>query len=311
MSKYILFFLFPFFATAQNKLPLKFKLAHGLEEVSGLYYEKGNGYWWINDSGGKPILYKTNDKGQLKDSIVLAAKNNDWEELTADDKGNIYIGDFGNNRNARQNLQVLIYNKKNKTLKNIPFTYPDQKEFPPAHQFRNFDMEAFFWFENKLHLFSKNKANRGNYVSKHYTLSDQVGEQVAILRDSLALVDRVVTAAAISPDQKTVALLAYDYRRRKPIPYSKASVFLIRNFDGDNFFKGDVYKIKAPAFILARQYESIDFYDDNTLILASEKTAFIRQKVRRVKLKKKHFKKKRKIYEKIEVGSPKTEVQRS
>jgi len=291
---FLFVFCSPDLAKAQELIKKKFKLPLIIEEVSGLHYSDSGEFFWLNDSGGEPELYVTDGLGQLKKTIrIEKAKNKDWEELTADDKGNIYIGDFGNNGNKRTGLKIYRYNVQSEKTKTIKFSYPDQKAFPPAPAQMNFDMEGFFWMDGELHLFSKNKVMVGNYVTKHYTLSDKGSPQVATLRDSLALKDRVVTAAAISPNKKTVALLAYDYRKRKPIPYSVASIYFIRNFNGTDFLNGDVYKVKVPKFIVATQYESIDFIDDETVIIASEKTAFIRQKAKRIRLKKKFFLEKR------------------
>ena len=272
------------------KIKKQFKLPPILDEVSGLFFTPFGKFIWHNDSGGAPALYQTNGRGQLEKTIRLQNTiNKDWEELTADDKGNIYIGDFGNNANRRKNLRIYIYNSKTELVDSISYVYSDQKAFPPALSDMNFDMEGFFWKEDQLHLFSKNKVNVGNYYTKHYTLSDQAGKQTAQLIDSLALKDRVVTAAAISPNEKTIALLAYDYRLRKPIPYSAASIFLIKNFEGNHFFNGEIYRIAIPKFVAASQYESIDFIDNETLYIASEKTAFVNQKAKRIKLKPKYF----------------------
>lgn len=289
----------------KSNIKKKFKLPHIIEEVSGLYYTPMGKFIWLNDGGGAASLYQTNGLGRLEKTIPLPnTENIDWEELTADGKGNIYIGDFGNNLNKRKDLKIYIYNLETQQIKSIPFSYPDQKAFPPDPDSQNFDMEGFFWHRGELHLFSKNKINTGNYFTKHYVLSEKAGEQVAILKDSLALMDRVVTAAAISPDKKSIALLSYDFRLRKPIPYSAASIFLIKKFTADNFFQGEIYRIKIPKFIVASQYESIDFIDNKTLYIASERTKFIRQKAKRIKLKKKHFKAKRKWHSSI--SSPKS-----
>ncbi|MEL6922949.1 MAG: hypothetical protein AAFO94_02800 [Bacteroidota bacterium] len=264
-----------------------------LDEVSGLLYTSDGYFFWLNDSGGAPALYQTNGKGELIKTITIpGVKNRDWEELTSDDKGRIYVGDFGNNRNKRKDLKIFRFDPATEKVDSILFTYPDQKDFPPARAKMNFDMEACFWLNGQLHLFSKNKVGVGDYVTKHYILSDQPGQQVAKLNSQRPLTDRVVTAAAISPDRKTVALLAYDYRLRKPFPYSAASVFLIRNFQGNNFFSGDIYRMKVPKFLVANQYESLDFIDDETIYIATERVKFIRQKAKRLRLKQKHFKRK-------------------
>ena len=103
----IITFAFPLFAFTQSskKLPKRFKLPNELVEVSGLYIENSNSFWWHNDSGSRPQLFQTNAKGKLINTISFDnIKNTDWEDLTYDDQGNIYIGDFGNNRNKRKDF---------------------------------------------------------------------------------------------------------------------------------------------------------------------------------------------------------------
>ena len=289
----ILFLLFtiPLFSFSQKsiekvKIPKRFKLPLELEEVSGLYFQQPDKFWWHNDSGAQPKLYQTDRKGKLTQTIFLEEiQNKDWEDITHDDEGNIYIGDFGNNRNARRDLKIYIYHPEKKTCDSISFIYPDQQAFPPPKPERNFDMEAFFWHKGQLHLFSKNRLGAGDYFTKYYTLDAKPGKQEAVLKDKIFLKDRVVTAAAISSDGKTVALLSYLYKKRKPIPKSKASIFFFTDFEGTDFFKGKMKRKKVPVFILSTQYESLDFLDNETVLIASERTKFIRQKAKRLKVK--------------------------
>jgi hypothetical protein len=268
-------------------VPKQFKLPMELAEVSGLYYQNFDKLWWLNDSGGQPKLYQTNAKGILSKTILLDNTiNKDWEELSHDDQGNIYIGDFGNNRSDRKDLRIYIYQPEKMTLDSITFTYPDQELFPPLSSRCNFNMEAFFWHQGDLHLFSKNRFNVGDYFTKHYVLEAKAGTQVAVLKDRIFLKDRVVTAAAISPDGNTIVLLYYHYKKRKySLPKSRTSVFFFRNFEGTTFFKGEMKKQKVPILIFATQYESLDFLDNKNILVASEKTKYFRQPAKRLKVK--------------------------
>ena len=289
-SSYFLLVLLciPIFSYSQKTNKKCFKLPSLLNEVSGLYLQDAQSFWWHNDGGGKSALYKTNGRGRLKDTILLPSiENIDWEDLTSDDAGNIYIGDFGNNLNKRTDLCIYIYNMKEQHVDSILFEYPDQQAFPPPKAQWNFDMEAFFWHNHKLHLFSKNQIGHGNYYCKHYVIPDQAGYQNAVLTDSIYLKNRVVTAAAISPDGQTVALLAYNFKKILGfLPTSSASIFFLTDYETSNFLNGKIHKCRAPSFLLATQFESLDFLDDHTLYVASERTIFIKPKAKRVKIKK-------------------------
>ena len=285
--KYILlFFTFlSFTLNAQN--PKKVKLPWKLHEISGLYLEDSNTFWWHNDSGGKPILYQTNNKGKIKDSLVLQQlKNKDWEDLTHDQNGTFFIGDFGNNCNCRKDLKIYIYKPEDQYLDSIQFHYPDQTAFPPSKPFRNFDMEGFFFHQDSLHLFSKNKLWHGNYFTKHYVLPAAPGAYTAALRDSIYLKNRVVTGASISEDGEKVVLVSYYFKKWLGfIPTSKASIFIFKDYDEGHYLQGTKIKQGIPPYFIATQYESIDFLNKEAVYVGSEKTLFIRPRAKLVILK--------------------------
>ncbi|MEZ4991506.1 MAG: hypothetical protein R2824_13885 [Saprospiraceae bacterium] len=274
--------------SGQQKLKKHFRLPPALTEVSGLYYAGTDSLWWHNDGGDQPALYLTDGAGNLKRTVRLPALHNqDWEDITADDQGRIYIGEFGNNANRRKDLRIYRYDPGDGALDSISFVYPDQHEFPPPPARANYDMEAFFWFNDSLHLFSKNRLQQGNYQTRHYTLPASPGTYTAQLRDSLFLRKRVITGAAISPDRKKVALIGYNYKRCLGfIPTSAASIFLFTDFTGSDFLRGTM-KRKSLSCIVATQYEAVDFIDNSKVYVASEKTAFIPPRVKRKRVGKK------------------------
>ncbi|MFN7116528.1 MAG: hypothetical protein ACK4TA_06980 [Saprospiraceae bacterium] len=272
--------------SAQNKLPKKIKLPDILREVSGLYYITPDSLWWHNDSGDQPRLLLTDVKGNMKKEVLLAVQSKDWEDITFDNQGNIYIGDFGNNLNQRKDLKIYIYNVNDGILDSIQFAYPDQQAFPPPPKQANYDMEGFFWYNDSLHLFSKNRLLKGNYYTKHYILPARAGISTAILQDSILLKKRVVTAAAISPDNQRISLLTYYFRTIFGIiPISRATIYTFSEFTGHHFFKGKKQQKRVGKFIIPTQYESLDFVDPQIVYIASERTPLFRQQAKRVRLK--------------------------
>lgn len=266
----------------------KFKLPRILDEVSGVIYNNSDSIWYANDGGHPATLYLANIKGEiLLEKPIPKATNKDWEDLTQDKAGKIYIGDFGNNKNKRKDLRIYIFNLNDETLKTIQFDLPDQVDFPPKKQFRNFDMESFFWHNDYLHLFSKSKLGNNNYTTRHYRLDDSTPVQTAELIGQRDLKNRVVTSAAISANGKKVLLLSYHYKRALGFfPVSKTSIFSFTNFENDNFLSGKMTRYKVKNFIFPTQYESIDFCEDDQIIYVSERTRFIASRGKRKKLKK-------------------------
>ncbi len=267
----------------------KFKLPGILAEASGLYIASPDSLWWLNDSGNASALYLTDGRGRLLAAMpVPQSVNRDWEGLAADPEGHLYIGDFGNNGNRRQDLCIYRFHPLSRRLDSIRFRYPDQAAFPPPVEQWNFNMEGFFWKNDRLHLFSKNQLQKGNSYTKHYVLPAEPGTYVAELRDSLRLKRRVVTGAAISADGQTVALVAYNYQRLLGfIPITSQSIFTLRDFPEDRFLEGTLVKQKIPGCLTPKQYEAIDFLDGQNVIVGTERTVLVKQKAKRVKLKKK------------------------
>ena len=79
-----------------------------LKEISAI--EKtalSNTLWVIQDAGNNNHLYGLNTKGDIiKDISIDNIQNIDWEDLTSDHLGNLYIGDFGNNNKTRKHFAI-------------------------------------------------------------------------------------------------------------------------------------------------------------------------------------------------------------
>lgn len=110
---------------------------NSLKEVSGIAY-KNNLIYSIEDRGNENHVTVLDLSGKIQKTITLNnTQNNDWEDLTFDTNGNLYIGDFGNNANDRKDLAIYKINQSdlnNETAEvayTVSFEYPEQKDFPP------------------------------------------------------------------------------------------------------------------------------------------------------------------------------------
>lgn len=205
-------------------------------------------YWTINDGGGNAELYMINPQGRVFDTLLVNESHNiDWEDLTKDEKGNIYVGDFGNNNQNRKDL--TIYKFRNGKTEKITFHYADQEYFPAQQKI--FDCEAFFWFDGKLYLFSKDWTRK--HQTQLYILPDQAGNYMLLPQGNIFL-KSPITAADISPNKKEFALLSY----------GKIYVFEIV----DN--KIDFSKPKSCIKIGRNQMESLAYINDTDFIMTNE-----------------------------------------
>lgn len=253
-------------------LPRRVDLPPALKEVSGMTRMANGDLWLLNDSNNPADLFRFDPiAGKVLEVKHLPVQNFDWEDLTHDLSGNLYIGDFGSNYNKRRNLRIFRYHPGTGALDSIQFQYPDQNAFPPARvEDWNFNCEAMIFFQDSLHIFSKNSF-KGNFYSKHYVLPAKPGRYVAELRDSIRINNRVITGAAISQDGKTFVLTGYIIGKRLGfIPFTRASAMFFTQFTGSRFFTGKQEWKRLPKCLIARQFESITQWDGHIWMVANE-----------------------------------------
>ena len=242
-------------------------LPSNLKETSGMALY-GDKLWLIEDSGNKDDITQINLDGKIKKEFeVKNAKNHDWEDLTKDTAGNLYIGDFGNNYSDRDDL--VIYKLPNPETEpgdkidaeKIEFSYPNQKEIPAKKKDRHFDAEAFFHWGNSLYIITKNRARPYDGKTFVFKVPDSKGEYEASLVTTWITCKDAgtcsITSADISADGKKIALLSYGF------------VWIITDFTLDDFTKGTITKLDLGT---RSQLESVIFYDNNTLLLSDEKS---------------------------------------
>jgi len=228
-------------------------------ESSGIAKAGNGSFWTHNDSGGKPELYEIDSTGKLLSiKVIPNSENTDWEDLTQDENGNVYVGDFGNNSNARRSLAVYKVPSAGSEIEKITFNYADQKEFPPSKNNYNFDCEAFFHHRENLYLFSKNLSPTNHFV-RLYELSAQKGNYSIAPIDSIEIKTQV-TSADISPDGKTFALLTY----------GKILIFGIDN---------GIINFKKPLGcfrFVRKQAEALIFVNNTDMIVTNEQRQIFR-----------------------------------
>lgn len=190
-------------------------------------------FWTHNDSGDMARLFAFRHDGgavfptefakEYHGLELLNAFNRDWEDIAADNTGNLYVGDIGNNGNARRDLAVYVVPEPNPEaslrtmpLKRVPFAYPDQKEFPGKPP--DFDAEALFWADGKLWLLTKHRSD--THTTLYQFDSMRADELNVLSRVEEFATDFPVSAADASRDGKRLAVLTdrsiWVFERRSP-----------------------------------------------------------------------------------------------
>jgi len=259
MNKLVLIFLvsgvFSFNGYAQLDV-LKIKsLSHSMNETSGLVFYQNKYLITHNDGGNKSELFVLDTLGNLIKKInLIDTRNKDWEDLTQDHKGNLYVGDFGNNFNKRKKSQIyivkkgFIYKDKVKTEK-ITFWYEDQHNFPPEKENLNFDCEAFFYKDGFLYLLTKCRSKPFTGISKVYRVPAKKGKHKAKLVGQFQFCSTAwqfcsVTSADYDVKTNTLSVLTY------------GRLYIIYNVVHNNFWEADIKMFNIPRI---KQREAVAF----------------------------------------------------
>lgn len=255
----------------QSIVPVKLKpysriKSRRIKEASGIIKSRlwNDVYWTVNDSGNDPLIFPFNKAGeiipprwnaQLDGIHIHNAANVDWEAITIDHDGYLYIADIGNNANARRDLVIYKIREPypretalTTAVSRIFFYYPEQREFPAVR--KNFDTEALFWRKEKLYVLTK---NRSDDYTQLYELDPQVTEsmQPAKLCEEFRI-GQPVTDACYNPSERQLVVLTIN------------SVWLFQApTDDEKFFTGHIRWLPIEA----DQCEAICFDEDNLLIL--------------------------------------------
>ena len=271
MNKIVLstFLVLSVFTSCSNYGQLKViaDLPGRLDENSGLATYGDSTVWVIEDGGNKDEIYQINLNGDILKSLkVKNGDNQDWEDLTTDKAGNLYIGDIGNNANKRKDL--VIYKLPNPTIEpgdkidaeKIKLHYPDQKDFPPKKEGLFYDSEAIFHHDGKIFIVTKNRSKAFTGEAHIYSVPDTKGTYEATLVGSFTPCKDwkicQITSIDLSPKGDKIVALSY------------GKLFIFTDFTWDDFTKGNMQEIDLGA---RSQLESVCFHNDDTLLISDEK----------------------------------------
>ncbi len=215
--------------------------------------------WTLNDSGNRPAIFPVTLDGSLLGSStsvgisIEGAENFDWEAMTSDRKGTLYIADSGHNFNFARTTVIYKINEpvdlnpasSVPLLEKIPYSYEDQSGFFMSRN--EFDVEAMFYSDHTLNLLTK---GWGDSISKWYRLQEsQESEEfgnVARLVAHINFGKALITGAEVDQSGLHLVVLA------------KRSIWLFtRNALGQNWFTGKITYLRTRDIGVT---EGVSFY---------------------------------------------------
>ena len=241
-----------------------------IDESSGLVKSRQfeNVFWTHNDRGDKARIFATTAEGDLIREVRISGANHvDWEDMTIDDAGHLYIGDFGNNRgknkNDKENLTIYVIKEPNplesdsaSVLKRIHFKFPDAKGFRDS-QNKKFDCEALFWANGNLYCLTKHRRDKITKLYRFAALQDNAHQILTKIGEFK--IDGTVTSADASIDGTKLLVLCYEY------------VYLFEKpSNNDNYLAGKFKRILCEG----RKSEGICFAGSDIFVSNEQRDIF-------------------------------------
>ncbi|APY09619.1 hypothetical protein BWZ20_06855 [Winogradskyella sp. J14-2] len=252
LKRLILIMLIAVSCQSAGQLKIEGSINNALEEASAAeFIPQSDLIWTIEDSGNDSDLFGLDASGKIvKKMAITNASNIDWEDLTSDKQGNLYIGDFGNNNEKRKHFRILKINhddldRETAEAEIIDFTVPKKKYSK--------DFEAFFLYKDAFYIFSKE-------TKKFIILKvpNSPGKHEAVLNHEFNLNGKhnKITSADISDDGKTIVLLNHD------------KLWKLSNFNDDDFFSGVIEELQ---FNNNTQKEGVCFKTSSEVYITDER----------------------------------------
>jgi hypothetical protein len=198
-----------------------------ISESSGLAASRSTpgAYWTHNDSGDGPFIYAFDTRG---DSLgifrITGAQARDWEDMAAGpgpqaNKSYLYIGDIGDNNEARDEVVVYRVAEPTLTAATRKFTKIRPGSTEPAEAIRlkypdgKHDAEALLVHPLTGNIYIVTKVPIANPVVYEATAPFTAGKVITMSRIGEihvpSIFGGVVTGGSISPDGRRVALCDY------------------------------------------------------------------------------------------------------
>jgi hypothetical protein len=226
-------------------------------ETSGLAYYNDT-ILSINDSGNDPTVHalRSTDGQHLQSWPIANALNLDWEAIALSPT-KVFIGDVGNNMGNRTTLDIywldralLLPSTTALTAQKLTFKYADQPAGPLPANAHNSDCEAMFFWQDSLHLLSKNWQN---LWTRHYVLPINWQDTLVVSPRDSFYVNGLVTDAAM--DLQTNQIFLLGYKKEQSGLYS---AFMYRFSNNNDLFLGSDYqRIELGSTLSLAQTEGL------------------------------------------------------
>ena len=176
-----------------------------ITESSGIIpCSKAAGVFWTHNDGHRPVLYAITRHGDsISEFHVIGANIRDWEDISTDHHGHLFIGDIGNNDAKRDQIAVYQINEPDPKSPSgaVQVTHTWQLRFPK----KPFDCESLFVYQGYGYVISK-VFNEEKAAIYRFPLTEQKEPEVLEIVAHLKI-ETPVTGACLSSDARLLGIV--------------------------------------------------------------------------------------------------------
>jgi len=210
-------------------------------ESSGLAASKRYpGIIWTHGDGSSRFLFSMRTNGVYIRSFPVMTSFVDWEDIMADDSGNLYLADTGSDGAQRSHVAIHRVREPNpERSSNVQVERTWYVRFPGTRQ----NCEAFFVLNGRGYLVTKEELG-GSVTIYDFALANRA-RSILLQRVTTVDIPGDVTAAAISADSARLALLTDDgpvvYKINGSVNTIRSSVAYFRPFPANTLIEGATF----------------------------------------------------------------------
>ncbi|HQR43620.1 MAG TPA: hypothetical protein PLX97_13080, partial [Gemmatales bacterium] len=186
--------------------------ASHVKEASALIKSRKHAglYYTLCDANNPPELYAIDEKGKLHATLKLAnVPNIDWEALTNDEQGNIYVGDIGNNlhrHKERSIYRIVEPDQFTGKTPSDPQVVPVTGTWRYTYPRKAFDAESLILADDQFWIISKAR-HLGETHLYRLPVAGEGKSQPLIDVGKLPKELLMIADASLSPDRQRLALV--------------------------------------------------------------------------------------------------------
>lgn len=181
-----------------------YKIPKALNNVAGIWSSPTGRLFGINGKRSAPVILNFDTLGRVeKMTFVSNAANLNWQDITPDQEGNLYIADIGNDNFKREHFQ--LYKLKEEDLISKEKVIAQKIDFKVTKG-SSFHYMASFYHKQHLYIIGESHTNSEKFLVE-IPVNEGDSVEATIVGNCNSLMPGSITSAYYDSSQNTLFLL--------------------------------------------------------------------------------------------------------